>query len=693
MNAMDLLVGFGSVKDSYVIGTEEFRQGKQKAQRKRLSIRKMWLIAAVIALTLLLVGCAIVYVLSLQNLAIGEEYREYYDGSSESVTILSVQGVKGTPGYQAAKEWREWLQTYDQDQSVFFSEEAYAEDFGDEYYAYNLYSREMKDKLDEICAKYNLKLLGKLYVDPDETAACQALQIQGILRPGVQAETNFGGMHYYACGAFGVEGTMTLTAPDTPWPYEEIVSFDCYRKDYFSEITATVGAEGSYEEWTYTTSNGVDVLMVLEQRNENLGHVAQIFADCGDYVFIFSAIERDRVWTKEALESYAEAFDFTVQPQPVSQESLAEAEDRREAAAEEDAIQLEKKRLFYRELGYDSRIKSRMELITHPSQLGFWVTDLNGDGVEELIVGENGYITAVYCKQDGGTQYLMPLTIASPTVDESNNYLSGIGTGFGFYSYIYLCENNTLAYVSEGVDVIRYFFAEIQNGEYVWGDCVFYSPNSEYYKDNPWNMIEDTSTYLGVPITEERFYEIIRSHPRVPVTLTPISQYPLADTNPSGIVGVDEVFTNYKDLFQKLSNYAEDSWRYCTVDLDGDGQEEVFLTQGLWNGVLTIKNGKVKILECGKNLSICNGKYIAYTREYLDGNSAPSYYKVQNGNAVLVDYLRYDKDKNPDNPWFYSMDAQDDSLMPISQEQYESVQAKYVPLELEMLPLSAYSLS
>ena len=395
MNAMDLLVGFGSVKDSYVIGTEEFRQGKQKAQRKRLSIRKMWLIAAVIALTLLLVGCAIVYVLSLQNLAIGEEYREYYDGSSESVTILSVQGVKGTPGYQAAKEWREWLQTYDQDQSVFFSEEAYAEDFGDEYYAYNLYSREMKDKLDEICAKYNLKLLGKLYVDPNETAACQALQIQGILRPGVQAETNFGGIHYYACGAFGVEGTMTLTAPDTPWPYEEIVSFNCYRKDSFSAINASVGAEGSYEEWTYTTSNGVDVLMVLEQRNENLGHVAQIFADCGDYVFIFSAREYDRIWTKEALESYAEAFDFTVQPQPVSRESLAEAEDRQEAAAEEDAIQLEKKRLFYRELGYDSRIKSRMELITHPSQLGFWVTDLNGDGVEELIVGENGYITAV----------------------------------------------------------------------------------------------------------------------------------------------------------------------------------------------------------------------------------------------------------------------------------------------------------
>ena len=61
MKAIDLLVGFNSVKDSYVISAEEFRQGKQKAQVKRLSTRKVWLIAAVIALTLLLVGCAVAY--------------------------------------------------------------------------------------------------------------------------------------------------------------------------------------------------------------------------------------------------------------------------------------------------------------------------------------------------------------------------------------------------------------------------------------------------------------------------------------------------------------------------------------------------------------------------------------------------------------------------------------------------------
>ena len=61
MKAIDLLVDFNSVKDSYVISAEEFRQGKKNAQIKRLPTRKMWLIAAVIALTLLLVGCAVAY--------------------------------------------------------------------------------------------------------------------------------------------------------------------------------------------------------------------------------------------------------------------------------------------------------------------------------------------------------------------------------------------------------------------------------------------------------------------------------------------------------------------------------------------------------------------------------------------------------------------------------------------------------
>ena len=68
MNALDLLMSFGNVEDSLVIGAAEFRQGKRPA--KRLHAKRVWLVAAIIALMFLLVGCAVVYVLSLQDMKI-----------------------------------------------------------------------------------------------------------------------------------------------------------------------------------------------------------------------------------------------------------------------------------------------------------------------------------------------------------------------------------------------------------------------------------------------------------------------------------------------------------------------------------------------------------------------------------------------------------------------------------------------
>ncbi len=685
MKAMDLMTGLNGVRDSFIMEAGEFRQGKRSHQR--LPVKKLWLIAAIIALTLLLVGCAVAYMLHLQDMAFGQETQEALDGEVQDRTLLSIQGVKGTPGYQAAKEWHEWLQTYDPEDTIYHSEEAFSEDFGDDYYAYNLYTREMKNKLDEICAKYGLNLLGRMYVDPDEAAACKALGIQGILRPGVQAETNFGGMRYYADGSFTVEGHMSL--PDSVWPYEEIVSFSCSRKDSFSDLYATVGPEGTYEEWNYTTTNGVDVLVVLEQKND-LNQPAFMIADRGEYVFVFSTLEYDREWTKEALEAYAEAFDFTVRPQRVSEEAITEAQVRRETADEEAADKMDKRRHSYSELGYDARIKSRMEFSTHPSQLGFCLMDLNGDGVEELIVGENGYIIAVYNKRENGTQYLMSPIYAFPDmIGESDSYLSGMGEKYGFNSYMYLCEDNVLAYVAGTTEgQMAYYFLKVENGGYTWTDCVFYYPNNDYYKDNPWISVPDmTREHIKVPITEEIFNETVRSHPRVPLTLTPIAQYPLTNNSPSGIGGKDDIYGSFSELLRHLREFDR-IWNDCLLDLDGDGQQELFLTQGAWKGVLAVKNGKVKILECGEYLSICKGNYILHTQTYLDGNSATSVYKVQNGNAILVDYLRYDKDVNPENPWFYGTDAQDISLKPISQQQYEAILGKYVPLELETRPIS-----
>ena len=684
MNPMDIMKGLNGIKDGFVMDAQDFRQGKRKV--RHIPHKKLWLIAAIIALALLLVGCTVVYVLRLQDMAFGQDTQEVLGSGVQDRTLLSLQGVKGTPGYQATKEWHEWLKTYDPDDRIYHSQEAFSEDFGDDYYAYNLYTREMKDKLDEICDKYQLNLLGKMYVDPDEAAACKALGIQGILRSDARAQTNFGSVRYYADGSFTVGGKMTLETQ--VWPYEEIVTFSCCRKDSFSDLYGSVGPEGTYEEWTYTTTQGVDVLLVLEQRNA-MNQQIFLMADRGEYVFTFHALEYDRAWTREALEAYAEAFDFTIQPQRVHQEALAQTQQRREEADEEIAQDFDKKAHFYSDLGYDARIKSRMEFITHPSQLGFCLMDLNGDGAEELIVGENGYIIAIYTKRDDGTQYIMSPTIAYPSVVyESYSYVSGMGFGLGgSATYMYLCADNVIANVFVCTDgSVAYHFVKGENGNFVWDkSIVHYTENSEYYRGNAWVLYPESPAYGSVPSTEAEFNEILSSHPRLPITLTPITQYPLADSAPSGIGMPDEVYSSYGAIFQNWEAPV-DGWNYSLLDLDGDGQDELFLTKGDWKGVLTVKNGRVKILECGQDIRICKGNYILHTCSYLDGNSATSVYKVQNGNAVLVDYVRYDNSR--ENPWLYAPDAQDESLKPITQQQYEGILSKYVAMTPEMHPVS-----
>lgn len=70
MKAMDLLIALGGVKDTYVIGAEDFRQGRHKV--RHLSIRKAWLIAAVIALVILLASCGITTII------FGESIQEWF---------------------------------------------------------------------------------------------------------------------------------------------------------------------------------------------------------------------------------------------------------------------------------------------------------------------------------------------------------------------------------------------------------------------------------------------------------------------------------------------------------------------------------------------------------------------------------------------------------------------------------------
>ena len=137
MNGKDIFLGLNDVGDD-LIERAEYSQFPTKAEKHvntRRLIRRPFLIAAIIAMMLLLVGCAVVYILSMKEINIGQQQIHQdvfeYDPESgqaiaylgqETVTedVLTLAGIKGSPNYQAAQEWFSFKQEYDPDHSILY---------------------------------------------------------------------------------------------------------------------------------------------------------------------------------------------------------------------------------------------------------------------------------------------------------------------------------------------------------------------------------------------------------------------------------------------------------------------------------------------------------------------------------------------------------------------------------------------
>ena len=86
MNGKDLFLGLSYISRKYIEEAEEELLLEKKTSRKMISFRRPLLIAAVLALALLLVGCAVVYALRLQDMSIGKEtYVQSFDDKGKAI--------------------------------------------------------------------------------------------------------------------------------------------------------------------------------------------------------------------------------------------------------------------------------------------------------------------------------------------------------------------------------------------------------------------------------------------------------------------------------------------------------------------------------------------------------------------------------------------------------------------------------
>lgn len=234
MNGEDLFRGLNYVNAKFIDEAETVTQ--LKGEKEILSLRRPVLIAAIIGLLLLLVGCA-AYFYSLQKLVVIDHTKEVIAVVEEDISknatetisetdagpyvaekVLSLQGYEGSPAYHALQEWWEYAIDY----TIQNPELRFSSDYQrpEAYTKYPCYSQDMVDKVDEICSKYGLHLLGKFTFITD-AAGMEANGLSGVLSDEAAPRCFYG--HLYEDGSFTASGELKLSGD-----YEKTVQFQIY---------------------------------------------------------------------------------------------------------------------------------------------------------------------------------------------------------------------------------------------------------------------------------------------------------------------------------------------------------------------------------------------------------------------------------------------------------------------------------
>ena len=338
MKGKDLFLGLNYVNAKFIEEAETVTQ--LKGSKKILSLRRPVLIAAIIAMLLMLVGCAVVYVLRMKEIHIGQQqtYQDVFEydpdtGAAiayigqEAVTeeVLTLAGIQGSRNYRAAQEWFAFKQEYDPDHSIIIElqSEGRVPEFPAEYAAYNIYTQEMKDKLDEIVEEYDLKLIGRTIPFRTEELTCKALGLENIVAPGSDAAMELDYAAYQECGNLNMDFDLILSNGD---------SSRCHifymHKDAFTEDVISLGDRETWQEWNYTTASGTDVL-IFHSPEDWRGY---IFCDMPNYTVTlrFTSIDEwysndnagnvvidKKIMTDRQIQRLADAIDFSIEPQLV----------------------------------------------------------------------------------------------------------------------------------------------------------------------------------------------------------------------------------------------------------------------------------------------------------------------------------------------------------------------------------------
>ena len=219
---------------------------KHKTNKKALTIILIAAVVSALGITAFAVFYGGIGPLSFGRSSWGPSIEEDIKNSVPPREEISAQGYPDSPEYKATAEWLRFEQNYDRDFKILYEADAEEKRTGKDpfakYSAYNVYSKEMADKVDEITAKYNLKIHTG-FDDGDEKKLEE--KVGDIFNDNIT-----GAAYFYDDGTFQMDAL-----------YKNHLNFQIRRcmRGYFDTVTINVGTTKGFNEYTYVTKSGISV--------------------------------------------------------------------------------------------------------------------------------------------------------------------------------------------------------------------------------------------------------------------------------------------------------------------------------------------------------------------------------------------------------------------------------------------------
>lgn len=318
MNGQEIFLGLSYISRKYIeeAETETVSGGAGKAHR----IRRPFLLAAVIALLLLLVGCAAVYVLKMEHVKIssGTDQRDYSlvdgvyvkDPHTVDTTTLSMAGLKGSNAYKACADF------YAYETELRVSASASGDWAG--------YDDAINAKAQELAEQYGLKPEGQPLTFRTTRNLCNALGVERFVRNSQDVSIDVDQGFCRDSGNFFV--LLRFAFPEDQGYEVTYTSGALYwnRQDTFSREYFTLEDRGDWVERNYTTSAGNTVLILTSPSQER----GYIICDRGDALMTVWLDVNPELLSEDAgvvsaeylhmtdkqLDIVADALDFAIQP-------------------------------------------------------------------------------------------------------------------------------------------------------------------------------------------------------------------------------------------------------------------------------------------------------------------------------------------------------------------------------------------